>query len=324
MGEYVSRYAVPIPGDWPAQFHVRNAVYSRCGFEPPANVHDLENTHGSSNDVTSMYNNDGLHQYSMSATNDCFTNIDDGHIADPLQSAVPMIGPLHISVNSREDVMQNFHPFFKHLHENLFPKQKLAEKPKPGRTSLFLEVVYGGWTLIRPSIKQSFGKCKHPLYGILFSLLDNYISLVLSIYSVVFRFNSFPMYLSSMISLWVMFYCFPRYHNNKAALVWLSNVLFWKRNNRDMYRFLQRHITTTDEYPVENTHSIIRAQTTDGNDASMLQKKPKQFSNPKNISIISVLTSPRQRTTHLVKTSYKISKWKHQSNLLKFLPTYLH
>ena len=155
--------------------------------------------------------------------------------------------------------MQNFHPFFKHLYQNLSPKQKLADKPQPWRTSLLLEVVYGGWTLIAPLIKESFRKCKHPLRGILLNLPDIYIRLVLSIYSVVFRLNSFSMYLSSIISVWVMFYCFRRHHYNKALLVWLSNVLFWKRNNTDMYRFLQRHITTTDEYPVGNTHSITRA-----------------------------------------------------------------
>ena len=277
MGEYMSKYALPIPGDWPAQFHVRKAVYSKCGFRPPADVHvnDLDVGSTSSNDGTAVFNNDGLHHYSMSTTSDCFINIGDRDFTDPLQSAVPMIGPLHISLNSRENVMQNFHPLFKHLYEILLPKQKLAEKPKTWRTSLLLEVVYGGWTLIRPFIKRSFCRCKHPLYGIILNLLDNYIPLVLSIYSVVFRLNSFPLYLSSMISVWVMFYCFRRHHYNKAPLVWLSNVLFWKRSNPDMYHFLQRHITTTDEEPVENTHSIIRAQTVDGDDSSMLQKRPK-------------------------------------------------
>ena len=73
MGEYMSRYAVPIPGDCPAQFHVRKAVYSRCGFQAPADVHanDLEKTSTSSNDGTTVYNNGGLHHYSMSTTYDC-------------------------------------------------------------------------------------------------------------------------------------------------------------------------------------------------------------------------------------------------------------
>ena len=37
---YMEKYAVLLPGDWPAQFHLRKVVYSSCGF------------HGSSEDRT--------------------------------------------------------------------------------------------------------------------------------------------------------------------------------------------------------------------------------------------------------------------------------
>ena len=314
MRQYMTKYALIIPGDWPAQFHVRKVVYSRCPFQPPVNCRER---YANQNTNTPVWENEGLHHYAKPRTSDDFTNPSDRNFTDPLQAAVPMIGPLHISLNSRETLMQNFHSFFKYIYESLFPKQKLADKPKPWRTSLLLEVVYGGWTLIRPFIKKSFRKCKHPLHGILLNLLDNYIPLVLSIYSVVFRLNSFAMYLSSMISVWVLFYCFRRHHYNKAPLVWLSNVLFWKKSNPDLYRFLQTHITTTDEYPVENTHSIIRAQTVDGDDASMLQKKAKavfqskrsqhnfrsNFTPPKNYTF-----SQNQLQSLKLKTSEKLAE----------------
>ena len=110
----MSRYAVSIPGNWPAQFHVPKAVYSRCGFQPPTE-NDLDTASTSSNGGTAECNKDGLHHYSMSTTSDSILNSGDGPFTDPLQSAVPMLGPLHISLNSQENVMQNFHPFSKYL-----------------------------------------------------------------------------------------------------------------------------------------------------------------------------------------------------------------
>ena len=47
-------------------------------------------------------------------------------------SIVPSIEPLHISLNSREHIVNSYHPFFKTLYETIFPKRKLADNPKPG------------------------------------------------------------------------------------------------------------------------------------------------------------------------------------------------
>ena len=82
--------------------------------------------------------------------------------------------------------MINFHSFLKFLYESIFKESKLADKPKPWRMSLVLELAYGGWTLIRDAVRSSFSRCKHPLYAMFLNLLDSYLPLALSIYSVTF------------------------------------------------------------------------------------------------------------------------------------------
>ena len=148
-------------------------------------------------------------------------------IQPPILSTVPTIGPLHISLNSREIIVGSFHPFFKVIYETIFPRCKFPESPQPWRISLILEVVYGAWTLIRSSVIQKFCKCKDLQYGTLFNLLDNYIPLVLSIYSTSSKLNNFTEYLRAMVRIWVMFTCLKRRHYNKAPLVWINMCAHW-------------------------------------------------------------------------------------------------
>lgn len=50
------------------------------------------------------------------------------------KNVVPIVGPLHISLNSRECVLLQFHGIFADLYSFLFgEKAKLAKKPKPWR-----------------------------------------------------------------------------------------------------------------------------------------------------------------------------------------------
>jgi hypothetical protein len=48
------------------------------------------------------------------------------------------------------------------------------------------EVIYGEWTFVRDMIQSVFCKCKDVQFLTLLNLLDNYVPLVLSIYSIVF------------------------------------------------------------------------------------------------------------------------------------------
>ena len=49
----------------------------------------------------------------------------------PMASVVPIIGPLHKSINSKEHVLLSFHPFFENVYQNLFKRSKFPKKPKP-------------------------------------------------------------------------------------------------------------------------------------------------------------------------------------------------
>ncbi len=56
-----------------------------------------------------------------------------------LQNVVPLIGPLHISLNARECVLLIFHEIFADLYSFLFGKKaKLAKKPKAWRMNIII------------------------------------------------------------------------------------------------------------------------------------------------------------------------------------------
>jgi hypothetical protein len=125
------------------------------------------------------------------------------------QNVVPLIGPLHISLNSRECILKLFHPIFAELYATLFGKKaKLGKKPQAWRVSLLLEVLYGGWTLVRESILSVFCFCKDIEFLTLVNLVGNYVPLVLSIYSIVFKCNDYELYCKSLLRILVMFMVF--------------------------------------------------------------------------------------------------------------------
>ena len=115
----MERFAVLAPGDWPAQFYVHRAVYISC-----ENFEVIQCT-------------------------------DTKEFSCSRQAVVPLLGPLHVALNGKEAVMQNYHNFFKFIYECIFPNSKLADKSKPWRTAFLLEVAYGGWTLIRSKVKTN-------------------------------------------------------------------------------------------------------------------------------------------------------------------------
>ena len=94
--------------------------------------------------------------------------------------------------------------FFENIYNNLFPRSKLPKTPRPWRISLILEVVFGGWLFITEAVKEKFKVCKDIEYMTLLNLLDNYIPLVLTIYSTSFKLNNFFKYFNAMIRISVM------------------------------------------------------------------------------------------------------------------------
>ena len=166
----------------------------------------------------------------------------------------------------------------------MFPSSKLADKPKPWRISLLhvLEVVCGAWTLIRHFVISKFWCFKDAEYGALFNMLDNYIPLVLSIYSISFKLNHFSESFRAMIRIWIMFTCLKRHH--------------WGKHSTNLYQLRWNYIAIFDEYPVENTHSILRAQSKPSDTAEQLRKKAKQIfqSKEQQANFRSHFTSPLQ------------------------------
>lgn len=287
---YMKKFVILQPGDWPCQFFSRKIVYEqlksthKC-FENPNKIEQQKdkgqpNTRSDQHATEDIFQNDHMYTYNIKTTeNRPCTTITDASMSmnkySPLKSIVPLIGPLHVSLNSREHVMETFHPFFKLIYEKLFPNSKFPMKPKPWRISLLLEIVYGGWTLIRYTTMQVFQNCKDFQYQTFLNLLDNYLPLILSIYAISFKENNFKEYVNAMSRIWVMFTCLKRRHYNKAPLLWLANIHHWGQHFPQLYNILANNIAITDEYPVENAHSIIRAQTRHSDTANQLKKKVK-------------------------------------------------
>ena len=74
-----------------------------------------------------------------------------------------------------------------------------------------------------------------------------------------------------------MLTCLKRRHYNKAPLLWLANIHHWGQHFPELYNIMANNITITDEYPVENAHSIIRAQIRHCDSAEQLQRKVKSI-----------------------------------------------
>ena len=194
------------------------------------------------------------------------------------ENVVPLIGPLHISLNSRECVLKFFHPIFAELYSTLFGKKaKLAKKPQAWRVSLLLEVLYGGWTLVRDSILSVFCFFKDIEFLTLVNLIDNYVPLVLSIYSIVFKCNDYELYCKSLLRIWAMFMVFHRRHYDKAILVILSHFMYWKEKSHPINNTLHTALAAFDEYPVENFHSLLRARTNATDNAEQVSLKAKEI-----------------------------------------------
>ena len=276
--EYASYFALFVLGDWPTQYYLRQIVYQH--LTPPI-------TSYISRDFYAPAIQDNVYDISMAQVNHDQSQVISEELDAEQQpseaenlaflSTIPTLGALHISLNSQENVLAMYHPFMKYLYESISPHSKLAVKPMPWRRTLLLELIYGGWTLIRSALLATLSPCRDPEYGALMNLLDNYLPLVLAVYSVVFKSNKFVDYFNSVIRVWAMFFCFSRRHYDKAPLNWLSNILYWQQFHPDIFDIVRENIANLDEYGVENTHSILRAQTKPYYSVEQLVQKSKSI-----------------------------------------------
>ena len=58
-----------------------------------------------------------------------------------------------------------------------------------------------------------------------------------------------------------MFLMFQRGHYDKAPLITLSNVEFFRNIDHPLFSTLMSSVCAFDEYPVENFHSVLRERT---------------------------------------------------------------
>ena len=231
LSEYLDEYCVPFIGDWPAQFYVRQIIYSNAENLPAQR-----------------------------------------------KNIVPLLGPLHISLNARECVVMNFHAVFDELYKFLFGERaKLAKKPRPYRISFLLEVLYGGWSLIRSQVLIVFANSKDIEYMVLLNLLDNYIPTVLSVYSIIFKGNDSEQYFDCLLRCWVMFLVFKRHHYNKAPLFGLSLYQHLQDTLHPFQFVFANALVALDEYPVENFHSVLRKRTREIDTGPQISLKAKEI-----------------------------------------------
>ena len=74
--------------------------------------------------------------------------------------------------------------------------------------------------------------------------------------------------------------------------------MFWEENNKEIYETLKEYINITDEYPVENTHSIIRGNTNSWDSPQQLSFKAKSIfaSKERQHNFRSYFTPPKLYT----------------------------
>ena len=117
-----------------------------------------------------------------------------GHM-DPnqrIKTIVSILGPLHLSLNSREMVVLKYIsllwlPFYRFI----FGANKvLAKKPKLWRIALIFTLADGGWRMVRSAVLAVFGACADPEYNLYIHILDTLVPCCLDIYAVLFKYGS--------------------------------------------------------------------------------------------------------------------------------------
>ncbi|PKC09312.1 hypothetical protein RhiirA5_127629 [Rhizophagus irregularis] len=196
-------------------------------------------------------------------------------IPKEIESFIPMLGPLHLSLNSREHVMIIHHSFFEQMFHFVFGKnKKLAKKPKPWRINLLLELTRSGWVKIKNEVMQKFGStCKDVEYRTVIDLLDNLIPATLDVYAVLFRSGSFEEYVETVFRIWTFALRWKRKNYNKAPLIFLSDLFYWQDNHHPFADAIKNYLPCFNDYYVENTHSRIRANTSSNATAETIIKQ---------------------------------------------------
>lgn len=101
----------------------------------------------------------------------------------------PQQGPLHVLLNSQEDLVKVHHALFSELYTACFGQHaKLAKKPKPFRISSLVAIAFGGWLQVREMVIEALRPIqKDPEVQALLYLLEELVPLVITYDNVNFR-----------------------------------------------------------------------------------------------------------------------------------------
>ena len=125
-----------------------------------------------------------------------------------------------MDLNADEDIVIAFLSFMRIAYESVFSGKKLADKSKLWHVKFLLQLLYGGWMLVRTVFKSCFSLVKNIQYSIVLNILDNYIPLALNSYSILFKTNLVINYFFHFQALDYVF-CSHRRNYKKAPLFWL-------------------------------------------------------------------------------------------------------
>ena len=138
LAAYLKKFVIIQPGDWPCQFYCRQLIYeSLAQYQQSIASQQHQQSTASQQDQQSTASQQE-HQSSTSTVETSKSNQ-----IPAITSLIPTMGPLHISLNSREDIFETFRPFFNQVYSYLFPNSKLTRSPKPWRINLILEQCMG-------------------------------------------------------------------------------------------------------------------------------------------------------------------------------------
>lgn len=188
-----------------------------------------------------------------------------------LISLIPEQGPLHVSLNSQEDVISIYHFFFSQVYKDIFGSD-LPREPKPFRVQLLLMGVLCGWIMIREKVLSKFGFCKDLEYACLLHILDEVIPLVFFHYTLIFRSGTLDTYISVMFRFLILFIIWERRHYDKSTLSMLSDMLHQKFNFPQYYKTKENYLTLFTEIKVEIWHSLLRSRTQPHHQAQEIQE----------------------------------------------------
>src|SRR5207302_9295703 len=92
---------------------------------------------------------------------------DSINISKKILHLVPLLGPLHVSLNTRETTVKIYHSFFNILFKEIFQRKKeLPMKPQPWMINLILYLTNSGWVLIQTKVLEKFKQKKNMEYQI--------------------------------------------------------------------------------------------------------------------------------------------------------------